>query len=133
MKTITDMISELKKFEDQSAPCTIIASTDLSSPDEGENFIDGAGVWHVSVNAIDGRIEVKVGDSGRMTVAQVIEALSRAGKPDSPVKIKIGYGAHPMTDANGETVNIRTVEGCSVAEGDDIWNIQLGQVVKGEK
>jgi len=132
MKTIKDIIAELEKFEDKSAPLTIIASTNREDPESGENFIDGAVVQRVSVNALDGRMDIKVSDEGTWTVSDALTVLRKAGKPESVARVKIGYGAHPMTDSEGEPVSIRLVEDCTVLEEDAIWNVTLGEVVKTE-
>ena len=41
--TYGKLVNELAKF-DQTDPAYVIASTDLGSPDKGENFIDGSAV-----------------------------------------------------------------------------------------
>ena len=46
--TYGKLVDELAKF-DQEDPACVIASTDLGSPDEGENFVDGSGVKSAGV------------------------------------------------------------------------------------
>jgi len=129
MKTITDIIAELEKIEDKSALLEIVASTDRESPEAGENFIDHGGVCHVSVNALDGRVNIRTG-AGLLSAATTAARLRGAGRPESPIRLKIGFGVHPTTDSNGDPVSVRTVEDCSV-EG-AVLSLVLGEKTKAE-
>ena len=62
--TYGKLVDELAKF-DQTDPAYVIASTDLGSPDKGENFIDGSAVKKVSVK--NNAITIVCGDNGTMT------------------------------------------------------------------
>ena len=129
-KTISDLITELLKFEDKSQPLCVTASTDMSCPDEGDNFIDASGVHHVTVNMVDGSVVVKVGDSGKRTIEQVIDDLKKAEKQSAEVKLKIGYiDGSKMIDFNDNPVVHRYVKHCAVIEDDEFWNIELGAAV----
>ena len=123
--TYGKLIDELVKFDRTDCAC-IIASTDLGSPDEGENFIDGSGVKKVSVK--NGVVMIVCGDNGTMTWEQVRTALRNRimlNMSDRPAVIQIGYRG--MADANGRPCRQRRVKECGVIEGDDtIWNVELG-------
>jgi hypothetical protein len=125
---IKDMIAELKKFGKDDKLC-IIASTDSDCPDEGANFIDGAGVKKVVPNdTFEGKdvVTIVVGDSGKMTVGQAIDSLRKA-PPLRPATVRIGYMtvAKDLVDAADEDVGARTVVDCTVLDGDNIWNLIL--------
>ena len=126
--TYGKLVDELAKF-DQTDPACIIASTDLGSPDEGENFIDGCGVKSVSVWI--GVVMIVCGDNGTMTWEQICAALRdriTLNMVDRSAIVQIGYDG--MTDANGKPCRPRWVKECGVIEGDDtIWNIELGPEV----
>ena len=126
--TYGKLVKELAKF-DQKDPACIIASTDLGSPDEGENFVDGSAVKSVSVWI--GVVMIVCGDNGMMTWEQVRATLRdriTLNMADQPAIVQIGYDG--MTDANGRPCRPRRVKECSVIEGDDtIWNIELGPEV----
>ena len=126
--TYGKLVDELAKF-DQTDPACIIASTDLSSPDEGENFIDGSAVK--SVRIVSGVVKITCGDNGTMTWEQIRAALRdriTLNMVDRPAIVQIGYDG--MTDANGRPCRPRRVKECGVIEGDDtIWNIELGAEV----
>lgn len=126
--TYGKLVDELAKF-DQKDPACIIASTDLGSPDEGENFVDGSGVKSVGVG--DGVVTIVCGDSGIMTWGQIRAALRNRitlNMADQPAIVQIGY--NDVKDANGKLCRPRRVKECGVIEGDDtIWNIELGPVV----
>ena len=126
--TYGKLVDELAKF-DQTDPACIIASTDLGSPDEGANFVDGSGVK--SVRVVSGVVKITCGDNGMMTWEQVRAALRdriTLNMVDRPAIVQIGYDG--MTDANGRPCRPRRVKECSVIEGDDtIWNIELGPEV----
>ena len=66
--TYGKLVDELVKFDRTDCAC-IIASTDLGSPDKGENFIDGSAVKKVSVK--NNAITIVCGDTGTMTWGQV--------------------------------------------------------------
>lgn len=126
--TYGKLVDELAKF-DQKDPACIIASTDLSSPDEGENFVDGSGVKSAGVG--DGVVTIVCGDSGTMTWGQIRAALRNRitlNMADQPAIVHVGYDG--MEDANGEPCAPRRVKECGVIEGDDtIWNVELGPVI----
>lgn len=126
--TYGKLVDELAKF-DQTDPACIIASTDLGSPDEGENFIDGSGVIRVGVG--NGVVMITCGDSGMMTWEQVRAALRdriTLNMADQPAIVQIGYDG--MVDFNDEPCRPRWVKNCGVIEGDDtIWNVELGPEV----
>jgi len=129
--TYGQLVDELAKF-DQKDPACIIASTDLGSPDEGENFVDGSGVKSVRVSGdIAGVVQIVCGDSGMMTWEQVRAALRdriTLNMADKPAIVLIGYD--DMTDANDEPCRPRWVKECGVIEGGDtIWNVELGPAV----
>ena len=126
--TYGKLVDELAKF-DQTDPACIIASTDLGSPDEGANFVDGSGVK--SVRVVSGVVKITCGDNGMMTWEQVRAALRdriTLNMADQPAIVQIGYS--DMKDANGRPCPPRWVKECGVIEGDDtIWNIELGPEV----
>lgn len=126
--TYGKLVNELAKF-DQKDPACIIASTDLGSPDKGENFVDGSGVGNVRVE--NGVVTIVCGDSGMMTWGQIRAALRNRitlNMADQPAIVQIGYDG--MEDANGELCRLRRVKECGVIEGDDtIWNVELGPMV----
>lgn len=122
------LVDELAKF-DQKDPACVIASTDLGSPDEGENFVDGSGVKSVGVG--NGVVTIVCGDSGMMTWEQVRAALRdriTLNMADKPAIVQIGYG--DVKDANGKLCVPRRVKECGVdPEMDSIWNVELGPSV----
>ena len=126
--TYGELVDELAKFDQTDCAC-VIASTDLGSPDEGENFIDGSAVKSVSVWI--GVVMIICGDSGTMTWEQICATLRdriTLNMVDRPAIVQIGYDG--MTDANDKPCRPRRVKECSVIEGDDtIWNIELGPEV----
>ena len=126
--TYGKLVDELAKF-DQTDPACIIASTDLGSPDEGENFVDGCRVKSVGVWI--GVVMIVCGDNGTMTWEQVRAALRdriTLNMADQPAIVQIGYDG--MTDANGRPCRPRWVKECGVIEDDDtIWNVELGPQV----
>lgn len=126
--TYKQLVDELAKF-DQKDPACIIASTDLGSPDEGENFVDGSGVKSAGVG--DGVVTIVCGDGGTMTWGQIRAALRNRitlNMADQPAIVQIGYS--DVKDANGELCRPRRVKECGVIEGDDtIWNVELGPMV----
>jgi hypothetical protein len=123
--TYGQLVDELAKF-DQKDPACVIASTDLGSPDEGENFIDGSGV--ISVRVVRGVVKITCGDSGMMTWEQVRAALRdriTLNMVDQPAIVQIGYPG--MVDFEDRECELRWVKECGVIEGDDtIWNVELG-------
>ena len=126
--TYGKLVDELAKFDQTDCAC-VIASTDLGSPDEGENFVDGSAVKSVGVG--NGVVMIVCGDSGTMTweqgPARRRERMTR-NMVDRPAISQIGYDG--MTDANGKPCRPRRVKECGVIEGDDtIWNIELGPEV----
>ena len=126
--TYGQLVDELAKFDQTDCAC-IIASTDLGSPDEGENFIDGSGVKKVGVG--NGVVTIVCGDSGTMRWGQVRDRLRDGitlAMADQPAVVHVGYDG--LKDANGEPCTPRRVKECGVIEGDDtIWNIELGPAV----
>lgn len=126
--TYGKLVDELAKF-DQTDPACIIASTDLSSPDEGENFIDGSAVK--SVRIVSGVVKITCGDNGTMTWEQIRTALRdriTLNMVDQPAIVQIGY--RDMADANGRPCRQRRVKECGVIKDEDtIWNIELGSEV----
>lgn len=127
--TIKDMITELEKFEDQDQPLCVIASTNPDEPDAGENFIDGSGVKRIKPRVINfsdpAHVEIVVGDTGAMTVREVIDALKTNPAQLDPVRMRIGYQGTKLRDANDGVVRVRDVVDCAVLPGDTIWNITL--------
>ena len=123
--TYGKLVDELAKF-DQTDPACIIASTDLGSPDEGENFIDGSAVK--SVRIVSGVVKITCGDNGTMTWEQIRAALRdriTLNMVDKPAIVQIGYRG--MADANGRPCRQHRVKECGVIEGyDTIWNVELG-------
>ena len=123
--TYGKLVDELAKF-DQTDPACIIASTDLSSPDEGENFIDGSAVK--SVRIVSGVVKITCGDNGTMTWEQIRTALRdriTLNMVDQPAIVQIGYRG--MADANGRPCRQRRVKECGVIKDEDtIWNVELG-------
>lgn len=123
--TYGKLVDELAKF-DQTDPACIIASTNLSSPDEGENFVDGSAVK--SVRIVSGVVKITCGDNGTMTWEQIRAALRdriTLNMVDQPAIVQIGYRG--MADANGRPCRQRRVKECGVIEGyDTIWNVELG-------
>lgn len=123
--TYGKLVDELAKL-DQTDPACIIASTDLSSPDEGENFIDGSAVK--SVRIVSGVVKITCGDNGTMTWEQIRTALRdriTLNMVDQPAIVQIGYRG--MADANGRPCRQRRVKKCGGIEGyDTIWNVELG-------
>ena len=126
--TYGKLLNEIVKF-DQADPACVITSTDLGSPDEGENFIDGSRVKKVSVK--NGIVMIVCGDNGTMTWERVRTALRdriMLNMNDQPAIVQIGYRG--MEDANDKPCVPRLVKECGVIEGDDtIWNIELGPEV----
>ena len=126
--TYGKLVDELAKF-DQTDPACIIASTDLGSPDEGANFVDGSGVK--SVRVVSGVVKITCGDNGMMTWEQVRAALRdriTLNMADQPAIVQIGYS--DMKDANGRPCPPRWVKECGVIKDEDtIWNVELGSEV----
>ena len=126
--TYGKLVDELAKF-DQTDPACIIASTDLGSPDEGENFIDGSAVKRVGIG--NGIVMIVCDDSGTMTWEQVHTTLRdriTLNMVDQPAIVQIGYDS--MKDANDKPCRPRQVKKCGVIKGDDtIWNVELGDEV----
>lgn len=126
--TYGKLVDELAKF-DQKDPACIIASTDLSCPDKGENFIDGSAVKRVGVG--NGVISIVCGDDGTMTWGQIRDRLRdriTLSMVDQPAIVWIDYDG--LKDANGKPCVPRRVKECNVIEGDDtIWNIELGPAI----
>ena len=126
--TYGELVDELAKFDQTDCAC-VIASTDLGSPDEGANFVDGCGVK--SVRVVSGVVKITCGDNGTMTWEQVRATLRERitlNMADKPAIVQIGYDG--MTDANGKPCRPRRVKECGVIEGNDtIWNIELGPEV----
>ena len=123
--TYGKLVDELAKFDQTDCAC-VIASTDLGSPDEGENFVDGSAVKRVGVG--NGVVMIVCDDDGAMTWAQVRTTLCNRitlDMADQPAIVQIGYDG--MKDANNKPCRPRRVKECGVIEGDDtIWNIELG-------
>lgn len=126
--TYGQLVDELAKFNLTDRAC-IIASTDLSDPESGENFVDGSGVR--SVNVVHGTVKITCGDSGTMTWGQLLDALKdkiTLGMVDKAAIIQIGYPG--MVDFEEYECELRHVKNCSVdAENDTIWNIELGETL----
>lgn len=126
--TYGKLVKELAKF-DQKDPACIIASTDLGSPDEGENFVDGCGVKRVGIG--NGVVMIVCDDNGTMTWEQVSATLRdriTLNMADQPAIVQIGYDG--MKDANGRPCRPRWVKECGVIKGDDtIWNVEFGAEV----
>ena len=126
--TYGQLVDELAKF-DQTDPACIIASTDLSDPESGENFVDGSGVRSVSV--VRGTVKITCGDSGMMTWEQVRAALRdriTLNMVDQPAIVQIGYPG--MVDFEDCECDLRWVKECGVdEENDTIWNIELGPAI----
>ena len=126
--TYGELVDELAKFDQTDCAC-VIASTDLGSPDEGANFVDGSGVK--SVRVVSGVVKITCGDNGMMTWEQVRAALRdriTLNMADQPAIVQIGYSG--MKDANGRSSPPRWVKECSVFEGyDTIWNVEVGAEV----
>ena len=123
--TYGKLVNELAKFDQTDCAC-VIASTDLGSPDEGENFVDGSAVKRVGVG--NGVVMIVCDDGGMMTWAQVRTTLCdriTLDMADQPAIVQIGYDG--MKDANNQPCRPRRVKECGVIEGDDmIWNVELG-------
>ena len=126
--TYGKLVDELAKF-DQTDPAYVIASTDLVSPDEGGNFVDGSAVK--SVRIVSGVVKITCSDNGTMTWEQIRTALRdqiTLNMVDQPAIVQIGYRG--MADANGRPCRQRRVKECGVIEGyDTIWNVELGPEV----
>lgn len=126
--TYGQLVDELAKFDQKDLAC-VIASTDLGSPDEGENVVDGCGVK--SVRVVSGVVKITCGDSGTMTWEQVRAALRgqiTLNMADQPAIVQVG--CRGMVDFNDEPCVPRWVKNCGVIEGDDtIWNIELGPAI----
>lgn len=126
--TYGKLVDELAKFDQTDCAC-VIASTDLGSPDEGANFVDGNGVK--SVRVVSGVVKITCSDNGMMTWEQVRAALRdriTLNMADQPAIVRIGYDG--MKDANGRPCRPRWVKECVVIEGyDTIWNVELGSEV----
>ena len=126
--TYGKLVDELAKFDQTDCAC-VIASTDLGSPDEGANFVDGSGVK--SVRVVSGVVKITCGDNGMMTWEQVRAALRdriTLNMADQPAIVQIGYS--DMKDANGRPCPPRWVKECGVFEGyDTIWNVEVGAEV----
>ena len=123
--TYGKLVDELAKFDQTDCAC-VIASTDLVSPDEGGNFVDGSAVKRVGVG--NGVVMIVCSDGGAMTWEQVRAALLNRitlDMADQPAIVQIGYDG--MKDANNKPCRPRWVKECGVIEGDDtIWNVELG-------
>ena len=123
--TYGKLVNELAKFDQTDCAC-IIASTNRSSPDEGENFVNGSAVK--SVRIVSGVVKITCGDNGTMTWEQIRAALCdriTLNMVDQPAIVQIGYRG--MADANGRPCRQRRVKECGVIEGyDTIWNVELG-------
>ena len=126
--TYGKLVDELAKFDQTDCAC-VIASTDLGSPDEGENFIDGSAVKRVGVG--NGVVMIVCSDSGTMTWEQIRTTLLNRitlDMADQPAIVQIGYD--DVNDANGRPCRPRWVKECGVIKGDDtIWNVELGSEV----
>ena len=126
--TYGKLVDELAKFDQTDCAC-VIASTDLGSPDEGANFVDGSAVKSVGVG--NGVVMIVCDDNGTMTWEQVGAVLRdriTLNMADQPAIVQIGYDG--MKDANGRPCRPRWVKECGVIEGDDtIWNVELGAEV----
>ena len=126
--TYGKLVDELAKF-DQKDPAYVIASTDLVSPDEGGNFVDGSAVKRVGVG--NGVVMIVCSDGGAMTWEQVRTTLRdriTLDMADQPAIVQIGYD--DVKDANGRPCHPRWVKECGVIKGDDtIWNVELGSEV----
>ena len=126
--TYRKLVDELSKF-DQTACACVIASTDLGSPDEGANFVDGSAVKSVGIG--NGVVMIVCDDNGTMTWEQTGAALRdriTLNMADQPAIVQIGYDG--MKDANGRPCRPRWVKECGVFEGyDTIWNVELGAEV----
>ena len=126
--TYGKLVKELAKFDQADCAC-VIASTDLVSPDEGANFVDGSAVKRVGVG--NGVVMIVCSDNGAMTWEQVRAALLNRitlDMADRPAIVQIGYDG--MEDANGRPCRPRRVKECGVIEGyDTIWNVELGPEV----
>lgn len=125
------MLTEIAKF-DQDEPACIIASTDLDCPDEGANYVDGAGVYGVHDKDGEGTLYIVCSDNGTLTWAQLAQRIwdyRNVKDLDTPARVKIGYGCGPraksLTDFNDEPVPGRAVLNCTVLKDDTIWNITL--------
>ena len=55
--TYRQMLAEIAKF-DQNEPACIMASTDPDCPDEGANYVDGAGVYGVHYKDGEGTLYI---------------------------------------------------------------------------
>lgn len=123
--TYRKLVDELAKF-DQTDCAYVIASTDLGSPDEGGNFVDGSAVKRVGIG--NGVVMIVCDDNGTMTWEQIRTTLLdriTLNMVDQPAIIQIGYDG--MEDANGRPCRPRWVKECGVIEGyDTIWNVELG-------
>ena len=129
--TYGQLVDELAKFNPTDRAC-IIASTDLSDPESGENFIDGSGVKSVRISGnIVGAMQIICSDSGTMTWSQLLDALKdkiTLGMVDKTAVVQIGYPG--MVDFEDYECEPRHVKNCSVdAENDTIWNIELGETL----
>ena len=126
--TYGKLVDELAKFN-QTDCAYVIASTDLVSPDEGGNFVDGSAVKRVGV--VSGVVKITCGDNGTMTWEQIRTALRdqiTLNMVDQPAIVQIGYRG--MTDANDKPCVPRRVKECGVIEGyDTIWNVEVGPEV----
>ena len=126
--TYGKLVKELAKFDQTDCAC-VIASTDLGSPDEGANFVDGSGVKRVGVG--NGVVTIVCDDNGTMTWAQVRTTLLgriTLDMADQPAIVQIGYDG--MEDANSRPCRPRWVKECGVNEGyDTIWNVELGSEI----
>ena len=126
--TYGKLVDELAKF-DQTDPACIIASTDLSNLDKGENFIDRSAVKKVSVK--NNVITIVCSDNGTMTWGQVRDALRCSitlEMADMPAFVQIGY--RDMTDANDRPCMPRRVKECGVIKDEDtIWNVELESII----
>ena len=126
--TYRKLVDELSKF-DQADCAYIIAATDLGSPDEVGNFVDGSAVKRVGIG--NGVVMIVCDDKGTMTWEQVSATLRdriTLNMADQPAIVQIGYDG--MEDANGRPCRPRWVKECGVIEGyDTIWNVELGPEV----
>ena len=132
--TYKQMLDELAKFE-QNQTASVIASTDQECPDEGANYVDGAGIYGVHDRDNEGVLHIVCSDHGSMTWAETMQKIRRIVKDlDAMACIKIGYcnGGGPkakcLKDFNDEPVIERKVLDCTVLDDDIIWNLTLASV-----
>ena len=124
--TYKQLINELKKF-DPNWTAMIIAGVNLNEEqDESANYIDGAGVKKVNYDPAKKTVSIIVGDSGTMTYGMLVDQIRSNVPLDDIAVLKIGYGTFGKYDMNDDIVFPRLVNNCTVIDGDDIWNIDLG-------